>query len=101
MTTGEGGSIDAEWVFRNAVDRTSTVTRGLARPHRPAAPVCHDHKFDPISPKEFYSLYAFFYSAAGPRIDGNALLTAPVREDSDADRSRSRSSSTSIARSPA
>ncbi|MFY8202439.1 MAG: DUF1549 domain-containing protein, partial [Pirellula staleyi] len=58
---GEGGRIEAEWFVETVIDRVETtgltwlgLTFNCCR--------CHDHKFDPISQKEFYSLYAFFNS---------------------------------------
>ncbi|MDG2014636.1 MAG: PSD1 and planctomycete cytochrome C domain-containing protein, partial [Pirellulaceae bacterium] len=70
VTTAEGGSIKEEVKVRNVVDRTSTfgtvflgMTLGCAQ--------CHDHKFDPISQREFYSLFAYFNSLDGDPMDGN------------------------------
>ncbi len=60
-TVTEAGSIDEEWRVENAVDRvetTATVFLGLTM----GCCRCHDHKFDPISQKEFYQFFAFFNS---------------------------------------
>lgn len=77
VTTSEGGSIDEEYYVRYAVDRvetTSTVFMGLTT----GCAACHDHKFDPISQREFYGLFAFFNSLTEKAMDGNAVAPPPV-----------------------
>ena len=59
MINGEGGRIAAENRVEYVFDQTETVgtvwmglTLNCCR--------CHDHKFDPLSQKDYYSLYSFF-----------------------------------------
>lgn len=59
----EDGSIPAEWHVENVADRVDTVgtvfmglTLGCAR--------CHDHKYDPISQRDYFALFAYFNSIA-------------------------------------
>ena len=76
-TTNEGGTIDEELVANYAHDRvttTSWVWLGLTA----NCASCHDHKFDPITTKDFYAMAAFFRNTTqGPK-DGNRKDTAPI-----------------------
>ncbi len=57
--TQEGGVIDEEYRNEYVIDRTNTVSKALLGLTMECAQ-CHDHKYDPISQKEYFSLYAFF-----------------------------------------
>lgn len=55
----EGGVIAEEWRVETVIDRvetTSTVWLGLTS----GCARCHDHKYDPISQRDFYGLFAYF-----------------------------------------
>ncbi|WP_437192020.1 DUF1553 domain-containing protein [Planctomicrobium sp. SH527] len=77
MTTNEGGIIDEEYLVLYTRDRTETtalVWMGLTA----GCAVCHTHKFDPLTQKEFYELAAFFNNTTQAAKDGNIKDTPPI-----------------------
>ena len=79
MINFEGGAIPeeyrAQYVF-DRVDTTGTVWLGLTV----GCAKCHDHKYDPISQREYYQLAAFFNTVAEKGLDGQAGNAAPLIE---------------------
>lgn len=83
--TGEGGSIAEEWRVETVIDRVETTgTTWLALTFNCCR--CHDHKFDPVTQKEFYQLFSIFNNVpesgmAGP--DGkntDPILKVPATD---------------------
>jgi len=73
----EGGAFPQEYLTAYIIDRvstTSTVWLGLTI----GCAQCHDHKFDPITQKEFYQFYAFFNKVAENGLDGRDGNAVPV-----------------------
>ena len=69
MTSDEGGLIDAEYRNLYVVDRIATtgVTwLGMTI----ACSQCHDHKYDPITQRDYYAFYAFFNNVPENGKDG-------------------------------
>jgi hypothetical protein len=84
MTNTEGGTDDEEFRVAAIKDRTDTtmqvwmgVTAGCAK--------CHNHKFDPISQKEYYQLYAIFNQTAdSDKGDEFPTIPAPTKAQAEA-----------------
>jgi len=83
-TSAEGGIVPEEFRVEYVADRAETtatvflgMTMGCAR--------CHDHKYDPITQKDFYSMFAFFNNLEEKGLVYNwgndePLMKAPTRE---------------------
>ncbi len=59
MVTREGGAQPKEYMAKYGADRVRTVA-GAWLGSTMGCCECHDHKFDPFSTKDFYSMKAFF-----------------------------------------
>jgi len=76
VTTDEGGVIlpEVEAMYaKDRADTAGTVFMGLTV----GCATCHDHKFDPISQKDYYSLTSFFRNTTQPTMDLNVEDTPP------------------------
>ena len=79
MNTHEGGTIPEEYRVTYNVDKVDTVATVFMGLTMKCAQ-CHDHKYDPISQKEFYQFYAFFNQSSEPGSGGENSNTAPLIE---------------------
>ncbi len=86
ITTNEGGTIVEENLANYAADRVQTlgwVYMGLTT----NCAQCHDHKFDPITTKDYYAMAAFFRNTTQGGLDGNVkdgrgpAMTVPSDKD--------------------
>ncbi len=76
MINFEGGAIPEEYQVEYVVDRVEAtsaawmgLTLGCAR--------CHDHKYDPISQRDFYRFFAFFNNVSEKGLDGRTGNAEP------------------------
>ncbi len=84
MINYEGGAIPEEYHVEYVVDRVNTtatvflgLTMGCAR--------CHDHKYDPITQRDYYRFFAFFNNVPEKGLDGqkgnaDPMLKVPTAE---------------------
>ena len=77
VTTNEAGIIEDEYAEIYAKDRAETVSAVFIGMTVGCA-TCHDHKFDPITQKDFYSMGAFFRNTTQKVMDDNVPDTPPV-----------------------
>jgi len=87
MINFEGGAVPDEYHTAYIIDRVNTtgavwlgLTVGCAQ--------CHDHKYDPITQRDFYRLFAFFYNVPENGLDGSKGNAAPLVKAPDADQQK-------------
>ncbi len=78
MTNDEGGADPDEYLNKYVADRVTTVGAvwmGLTV----GCTECHDHKYDPLTTKEFYRMYAFFHNVPEKGLDRIRTDNPPPR----------------------
>ena len=73
--TQEGGVIDEEYRLEYVTDRTNTFGKAFLAMTVECAK-CHDHKYDPIPQKAYYSMFAFFNQVPEKGLVGDITLAS-------------------------
>ena len=88
MNTHEGGTIAEEYRVASIADKIDTVATAFMGLTMKCAQ-CHDHKYDPISMRDYYRFFAIFNTSTEPgtgATNGNTkplLEVAPILQDAD------------------
>lgn len=75
--TQEGGVIDEEYRIEYVTDRTNTFGKAFLAITFECAK-CHDHKYDPISQKDYFRTFAFFNQLAEKGLQGDIYSGFPA-----------------------
>ncbi len=76
--TEEGGVIEEEYRIEYLLDKTKTFSKGILGITMECAQ-CHDHKYDPFSQKDYYSLLAFFNNTKESGFEGDVSTSKPAK----------------------
>lgn len=76
--TEEGGVIHEEYRIEYVLDKTNTFSKGVLGITMECAQ-CHDHKYDPISQKEYFQLFAFFNNSQEKGFEGDVSISKPAK----------------------
>ncbi len=76
--TEEGGVIDEEYRIEYLLDKTKTYSKGILGITMECAQ-CHDHKYDPFSQKDYFSLLAFFNNTKEVGYEGDVSVSKPAK----------------------
>jgi hypothetical protein len=77
--TEEGGVVPEEYRIEYLLDKVKTFGKGIQGLTIECAQ-CHDHKYDPFSQKDYYSLLAFFNNTKEEGYEGDVSVSKPAKK---------------------
>lgn len=76
--TEEGGVVPEEYRIEYGIDKTKTYSKGILGLTVECAQ-CHDHKYDPVSQRDYYRLFAFFNNTKEAGYEGDVSVSKPAK----------------------